>query len=327
MGLKKVKDVEFIATSFAMPERVVTNDQLASFMDTSDEWISKRTGIKRRHISEKENTSSLAFRAVKQLQEKSNFTPDEIDLIIVATMSPDNMTPSTAAMVQGMLGAKNAVAFDLSAACSGFSYALSVARSILLSNHWQKAIVIGAEVLSKLIDWRDRSTAILFGDGAGAVLLSASEEKHVLGQDLKTFGELGNKLTAGYTKPMKNLLENNRQMSAFEMDGREVYRFATHQVPDSILRAVQQANISLNAIDHFLLHQANERIIKQVAKKLDQPLSKFPMNIAEYGNTAAASEAILLAECVANNVIKKGDVIAMSGFGGGLTIATLIFKF
>ena len=327
MGLKKVKDVEFIVTSFAVPERVVTNDQLASFMDTSDEWISKRTGIKRRHISEKENTSSLAFRAVKQLQEKSNFTPDEIDLIIVATMSPDNMTPSTAAMVQGMLGAKNAVAFDLSAACSGFSYALSVARSILLSNHLQKAIVIGAEVLSKLIDWRDRSTAVLFGDGAGAVLLSASEEKHVLGPDLKTFGELGNKLTAGYTKPMKNLLENNRQMSAFEMDGREVYRFATQQVPDSILRAVQQANISLNAIDHFLLHQANERIIKQVAKKLDQPLSKFPMNIAEYGNTAAASEAILLAECVANNVIKKGDVIAMSGFGGGLTIATLIFKF
>lgn len=327
MGLKNVKDVEFIATSFAVPERVVTNDQLASFMDTSDEWISKRTGIRRRHISTEENTSSLAFRAVEKLQEKSNFSPDEIDLIIVATMSPDNMTPSTAAMVQGMLGAKNAVAFDLSAACSGFSYAISVARNILLSNHWHKAIVIGAEVLSKLIDWHDRSTAVLFGDGAGAALLSVSNDQHLLGQDLKTFGNMGNKLTAGHTKPKKDLLENDRKMSAFEMDGREVYRFATHQVPKSILLAVQQANVNLDEIDHFLLHQANERIIKQVAKKLDQPLSKFPMNIAEYGNTAAASEAILLAECVANKVIKKGDLVAMSGFGGGLIVATLIFKF
>lgn len=327
MGLKNVKDVEFIATSFAVPERVVTNDQLASFMDTSDEWISKRTGIRRRHISTEENTSSLAFRAVEKLQEKSNFSPDEIDLIIVATMSPDNMTPSTAAMVQGMLGAKNAVAFDLSAACSGFSYAISVARNILLSNHWHKAIVIGAEVLSKLIDWHDRLTAVLFGDGAGAALLSVSNDQHLLCQDLKTFGNMCNKLTAGHTKPKKDLLENDRKMSAFEMDGREVYRFATHQVPKSILLAVQQANVNLDEIDHFLLHQANERIIKQVAKKLDQPLSKFPMNIAEYGNTAAASEAILLAECVANKVIKKGDLVAMSGFGGGLTVATLIFKF
>ena len=327
MGLKNVKDVEFIATSFAVPERVVTNDQLASFMDTSDEWISKRTGIRRRHISTEENTSSLAFHAVEKLQEKSNFSPDEIDLIIVATMSPDNMTPSTAAMVQGMLGAKNAVAFDLSAACSGFSYAISVARNILLSNHWHKAIVIGAEVLSKLIDWHDRLTAVLFGDGAGAALLSVSNDQHLLGQDLKTFGNMGNKLTAGHTKPKKDLLENDRKMSAFEMDGREVYRFATHQVPKSILLAAQQANVNLDEIDHFLLHQANERIIKQVAKKLDQPLSKFPMNIAEYGNTAAASEAILLAECVANKVIKKGDLAAMSGFGGGLTVATLIFKF
>ena len=327
MGLKNVKDVEFIATSFAVPERVVTNDQLASFMDTSDEWISKRTGIRRRHISTEENTSSLAFRAVEKLQEKSNFSPDEIDLIIVATMSPDNMTPSTAAMVQGMLGAKNAVAFDLSAACSGFSYAISVARSILLSNHWHKAIVIGAEVLSKLIDWHDRSTAVLFGDGGGAVLLSVSNDNHLLCQDLKTFGNMGNKLTAGHTKPKKDLLENDRKMSAFEMDGREVYRFATHQVPKSILLAAQQANVNLDEIDHFLLHQANERIIKQVAKKLDQPLSKFSMNIAEYGNTAAASETILLAECVANKVIKKGDLVAMSGFGGGLTVATLIFKF
>lgn len=325
MGLKNVKDVEFIATSFAVPERVVTNDQLASFMDTSDEWISKRTGIKRRHISISENTSSLAFRAVEKLQEKGNFSPDEIDLIIVATMSPDNMTPSTAAMVQGMLGAKNAVAFDLSAACSGFSYVISVARSILLSNRWHKAIVIGAEVLSKLIDWHDRSTAVLFGNGA--VLLSVSNDQHLLGQDLKTFGNMGYKLTAGHTEPEKNLLENDRQMSAFKMDGREVYRFATHQVPQSIVLAAQQANVNLDAVDHFLLHQANERIIKQVAKKLDQPLNKFPMNIAEYGNTAAASEAILLAECVANNIIKKGDVIAMSGFGGRLTVVTLIFKF
>lgn len=322
-----MKDVEIAGASYAVPERVISNDQISQFMDTSDEWISKRTGIKQRYVSSDENTSVLASRVAKQLLTKTNLSAAKIDLIIVATMSPDSMTPSTAAIVQGEIAAKNAVAFDISAACSGFSYALSIARSLMLVNHYQHAIVIGAEVLSKLLDWHDRSTAVLFGDGAGGVLLNLTDQKHFLGIALDTFGDLGNKLTAGQTQPRVDFLNNQRQMTAFQMDGREVYRFATHRVPKSILSALDKAQLQLDDIDCFLLHQANERIIAQVARKLKQPLEKFPLNIDKYGNTAAASEAILLAECLQNKVIKKGNIIALSGFGGGLTTATIIFKY
>lgn len=322
-----MEDVEFTAASYAVPDQIISNDQLTQFMDTSDEWISKRTGIKRRHVSNTENTSDLALKAAEKTLAKANVAGEDLNLIIVSTMSPDNMTPSTAAIVQGKLGAKNAVAFDISAACSGFSYGIAVARSMMLANGWQNAIVIGAEVLSKLLDWHDRSTAVLFGDGAGAVLLTHSSEQHLLGQDLETFGDLGDKLVAGHSEVEHDFLKNKHQLSTFTMAGREVYRFATHQVPSSIIKAAAQSKIDLDEIDHFLLHQANKRIIEQVARKLHQPLVKFPINIAEYGNTAAASEAILLAECIQKKIIKKNDVVALSGFGGGLTVATLIFRF
>lgn len=316
-----------MAADFAVPEHVVTNDDLSKIMDTSDEWIAKRTGIKRRHISQKENTSDLAIKVAEGLLKKSSIDAQKIDLIVVATMTPDNMTPATAAIVQGKIGARNAVCFDISAACSGFSYAVSLARSMMLTNQWQHAIVIGAEVLSKLLDWTDRSTAVLFGDGAGGVLLKQSDAMHLLGQNLKTFGDKGDQLIAGHLGVSDDVLKNKRKISAFTMNGQEVYRFATHEVPRSILMACANAQIELDQIDHFLLHQANSRIIAQVAKKLKQPLSKFAIDIDEYGNTAAASEAILLAEMIQENKIKPGEVIALSGFGGGLTTATLIIKY
>ena len=322
-----MKDVKIVATDFAVPERVMTNDDLSKIMDTSDEWIVKRTGIKRRHISQNENTSDLATRVAEGLLEKSNINVQDINLIVVATMSPDNMTPATAAMVQGRIGAENAVCFDISAACSGFSYAVSLVRSMMLTNHWQHAIVIGAEVLSKLLDWTDRSTAVLFGDGAGGVLLGQSDTKHLLGQSLQTFGNKGDQLIAGHLGVTDDVLKNQRKLSAFTMNGQEVYRFATHEVPRSILKACSNAQIELDQIDHFLLHQAHERIIAQVARKLKQPLSKFAIDIDEYGNTAAASEAILLAEMIQKKQIKPGEIIALSGFGGGLTTATLIIKY
>ena len=322
-----MKDVKIVATDFAVPERVMTNDDLSKIMDTSDEWIVKRTGIKRRHISQNENTSDLATRVAEGLLEKSNINVQDINLIVVATMSPDNMTPATAAMVQGRIGAENAVCFDISAACSGFSYAVSLVRSMMLTNHWQHAIVIGAEVLSKLLDWTDRSTAVLFGDGAGGVLLGQSDTKHLLGQSLQPFGNKGDQLIAGHLGVTDDVLKNQRKLSAFTMNGQEVYRFATHEVPRSILKACSNAQIELDQIDHFLLHQANERIIAQVARKLKQPLSKFAIDIDEYGNTAAASEAILLAEMIQKKQIKPGEIIALSGFGGGLTTATLIIKY
>lgn len=322
-----MKDVKIIATDFAVPEHIVTNNDLSKIMDTSDEWIVKRTGIKRRHISQKENTSDLATQVAMGLLKRSSVSAQNINLIIVATMSPDSMTPATAAMVQGRIGAENAVCFDISAACSGFSYAVSLARGMMLTNHLQNAIVIGAEVLSKLLDWTDRSTAVLFGDGAGGVLLEQTNTKHFLGQSLRTFGNKGDRLVAGHLGVTDDVLKNKRKLSAFTMNGQEVYRFATHEVPRSILKACSDAQIELDQIDHFLLHQANERIIAQVAKKLKQPLSKFAIDIDEYGNTAAASEAILLAEMMQKRQIKPGEVIALSGFGGGLTTATLIIKY
>lgn len=322
-----MKDVKIIAAALAVPDFVLTNDQLSKMMDTSDEWITQRTGIKRRHISRGENTSTLATQVVNKLLKQTGLEASKIDLIIVATMSPDNLTPATAAMVQGNIGAKNATCFDISAACSGFAYAISIAKSVLVTNNWNYAIVVGAEVLSKLIDWHDRSTAVLFGDGAGGVLLEQTDGKHLLGQSLQTFGDKGDQLIAGHLQANQKLASFSRQFSPFRMNGREIYRFATHEVPISILKACADAEIEVNQVDHFLLHQANQRIIVQIAKKLKQPLSKFAVNINEYGNTAAASEAILLAEMLKKEKIKKGDIIALSGFGGGLTTATLIIKY
>lgn len=322
-----MKDVKITAADFAVPDHIVTNDDLSKIMDTSDEWIVKRTGIKKRHVSQKENTSDLAAQVATGLLKQAALPAEKIDLIIVATMSPDNMTPATAAVVQGKIGAQNAVCFDISAACSGFSYAANIARSMMLTNQWRHAIVIGAEVLSKLLDWTDRSTAVLFGDGAGGILLEQSDTLHFLGQSLRTFGDKGSQLVAGHLGVTPDVLQNKRQLSAFSMNGQEVYRFATHEVPRSLLAACANAQIELDQIDHFLLHQANSRIITQVAKKIEQPLSKFAVDIDEYGNTAAASEAILLAEMIQNKQIKPGEIIALSGFGGGLTTATLIIKY
>lgn len=311
----------------AVPNKVVTNDDLSRLMDTSDEWIRSRTGIERRHISQGDNTSDLASRVAHRLLTKSGWSADDLDLIIVATMSPDAYTPSTAAIVQGKIGATKAACFDLSAACSGFVYALTVTHGMLQLPGYDRAMVIGAEVLSKLIDWQDRSTAVLFGDGAGGVLLGPSAEPAVLAQQLNSFGQLSDRIVAGHTQVATNFPRPLTDLTPFQMDGRAVYKFATHQVPMSIRTAAQQADLRLDQIDCFLLHQANARIIKQVARRLDQPLSKFPINIDEYGNTSAASEAILLDECAAKGLIHRGDTIALSGFGGGLTTATMIIKY
>lgn len=322
-----MNDWKIIGTASVVPNKVVTNDDLSQLMDTSDEWIKSRTGIERRHISMGQNTSDLAAQVSEQLLKQNGWDAADVDLIIVATMSPDSYTPATAAIVQGKIGATNAIAFDLSAACSGFVYALTVAGALLKLPNFRRALVIGSEVLSKIIDWQDRTTAVLFGDGAGGVLLEASADQHVLGSDLASFGDLSDKIIAGQTTTLTTFPGPLTKLTPFQMEGRDVYKFATHEVPASIKRATANANIRIDQVDHFLLHQANARIIKQVAKRLDQPLAKFPINIAEYGNTSAASEPILLAECVKKGIIKPGEIIALSGFGGGLTTGTIIIKY
>ena len=322
--------IKIVASSRYLPKRQVSNDELSLLMDTSDEWIKSRTGIQQRRISEKENTSDLCSKVASQLLAKSGWEAVTLDLIIVATMSPDCYTPATAAIVQGKIGADQAVAFDLSAACSGFVYALAVAGNFIASSTCKRVMVIGGEVLSKVIDWTDRTSAVLFGDGAAGVLLEKDQTGKAvfLANDLQTFGKLADQLQAGKTVPLGKFPANSpHHYAAFKMSGRDVYTFATHRVPESIRAAVQKSNLTLNQIDWFIMHQANVRIIEQIAKRLGQPLAKFPVNIAAYGNTSAASVPILLDELLDKNLIKRGQIIDLSGFGGGLTVGTQILKY
>lgn len=320
-----MKYTRIVESASYLPSLIINNEHLSQIMDTSDEWIKTRTGISQRHISENENTSDLALKVAKNLLVQGGIAPEKLNLIIVATMSPDSYTPSTAAIVQGKLMADNAVAFDISAACSGFVYALEIADRLLDDD--QTAIVIGAEVLSKIIDWTDRKSAVLFGDGAGGVLLKKDSTKpHILAKSLKTYGELADKLFAGKTVVQK-FPSRVTGLSSFQMDGREVYKFATHKVPESLVETADKANLNLDDLDLFLLHQANVRIIRQIAKRLQQPLQKFPVNIDKYGNTSAASEAILLDECIKKDLIKPDTVFALAGFGGGLTTGSMIIKY
>ena len=316
-------------TAHYVPFKVITNDDLAEIMTTSDEWISSRTGIKERHVVQGEQTSDLALAVGQQLLQKANLKPEQLDFIIVATMSPDYLTPSTAAIVQGKLQAGHALAFDINAACSGFIYALAIADK-LLAGPYQRGLVIGAEVLSKLIDWQERSTAVLFGDGSGGVLVEkSSQTEGIIAEDLAAFGEQRAKLTAGY-QPLCSPYSsdsNSEHKKYFEMDGRAVYNFATHEVPNSIRRVLVKANWEKEDVQWLLLHQANGRIISAIAKHLNIPEEKFLENIAKYGNTSAASVPILLDEAVNSGIIKRNQKLILSGFGGGLTVASIALSF
>lgn len=316
-----------VQSARVVPERVVTNDELATFMDTSDEWIQPRTGIRQRHIVSTEDTSDLAVGVATKLLNQAGLTADQLDFILVGTMSPDTLSPSVAQIVQGKIGATNAFAWDLSAACSGFVYTLSMA-SALLTTRYQRGLVIGAEVLSKLVDWDDRSTAVLFGDGAAGVLLERTgAETGLLTESLKTFGERSEFLTAGQQRNANYFAGELKAADPyFKMNGREVYNFATREVPAVLNEALAKASLTPDEIDYYLLHQANGRIVSSIAKRFGQPIEKFPTNMALYGNTSAASIGILLDELREAGTIKPGQTIAIAGFGGGLTVGALIIK-
>lgn len=326
-----MEELKIIQTASFIPEKKVKNADLAQIMPTSDEWIKTRTGIKNRHISLHANTSDLCIEVAQKLLTKSQLSAQMLDLIIVATMSPDSNTPATAAIVQGALKAQNAYAFDISAACAGFVYGLKMAANFLKDRKIRHVLLIGGEVLSKLVAWDDRSSAVLFGDGAAGVLLTIDQRKEsgILGDDFKTFGQFHASLTAAKTRPLSEFPPNTNEKcyTPFTMDGRAVYNFATKQVPLSLRAACQDAGISLAEIDLFLLHQANERIIQSVARKLDLPMEKFPLGLAELGNTSAASIPLLLDSLVQSNKVTRGQTLAFCGFGGGLTVGTLIIKF
>ncbi|WP_047999616.1 beta-ketoacyl-ACP synthase III [Lactiplantibacillus herbarum] len=318
-----------LTSAKALPKTRVTNQDLTTLMPTSDEWITQRTGIKTRYVATDETTTSLAVSVAAQLLAQSELLATEIDLIVVATMSPDYLTPATATQVQAAIGATNAVAFDINAACAGFVYGMQVVHHYLQPG--QTAMLIGSETLSRLVDWHDRNTAVLFGDGAGGMLITndpAATTGKWLGSQYATFGADGHYLTAGQmptVNPWTTTAESANWF--FQMNGRRVYDFATKQVPRSIEQALGQAQLTPAAISTFILHQANARIITSVGKQLDLSTAQLPMNMARYGNTAAASEPILFSELVANKQLQRGAKLVFTGFGGGLSVGSAVIEY
>lgn len=315
------------AVDYYVPEKVVTNDDLSAIVETNDEWIATRTGIRRRHLSTGENTSEFCIEVGKKLLSKTNTNPEDIDLIIVATITSDYSTPSTACLVQGALGCVNAWAFDLSAACSGFVYALSVADKFVKSGQYKKVLVFGAETLSKIVDWTDRATCVLFGDGAGGALVEPSEDSGVIDEDMHSKGEDGLKLTGGERK-VRNMVSNPEEENKnyLEMDGRAIFNFATKTVPKSVSILLERNNLTVDDIKYIVPHQANSRIIEVVAKKLKTTMDKFFIDVDEFGNTSAASIPIALGHMDSKGLIQKGDYIIITGFGGGLTWGSTLIK-
>ena len=318
---------EILSFGMYAPDNSITNDELSGIVDTSDEWITSRTGIKRRHISLGENTSDLCIKAAENALINAQISPEDIQLIIVATMSPDYSTPSTACIVQGKLGCNNAFAFDVSAACSGFIYAMCVADKFIKAGSCENALVIGAEVTSKITDWTDRGTCVLFGDGAGAAVLKSSEKKGIIAEDIHSDGRDAMKLTAMQRGVNNYFLNSDKKDNPYiYMDGRAIFNFATKKVPLTINKVLENAKLNIDDIKYIVPHQANLRIIDVVARKMDIDINKFYLNLDEFGNTSAASIPMAISSLYKEGKIKKGDKLLLTGFGGGLTWASIIIE-
>ncbi len=287
------------------PSKVIDNQELSKLVDTNDEWIQERTGIRKRHFADVDDTVSMAVKAARRALQMAKMDSSEIDLILVSTFSPKRFLPCTACEVQRELGAFNSSCFDLNAACTGFLYAYNTAQAYIEAGLYKTVLVIGSETLSQLVDYGDRSTCILFGDGAGAVLLKA-EEDGIFSMVSHSEGKKGEALTCSRKDYIK-------------MNGQEVFKFAVRSVPDSILELLRKNNTDVSEIDYFILHQANKRIVQAVAKRLGVEIEKFPMNLEEYGNTSSASIPLVLDEWNRKGMLKPGMKIVMAGFGAGLS--------
>lgn len=318
-----------VATAGYVPEQIISNDDLSKIVDTTDEWITQRTGIKERHISAGENTSVLVTNVAKKLLERASVSAEEIDLIIVASVTQDYGTPSLACMIQKEIGAVHAVVFDVIAACSGFMFALSTADKYIKSGGYKNAIVIGGETLSKIVDWTDRATCVLFGDGAGGAYVEASGEAGIIREDIGSAGDQYEILTEGYTECANAF--NDKESSIHpkwyvNMNGREVFKFATKNVAKSIKKVLEEEQITQDQIKYFVPHQANVRIVEVVSKKLGIPFEKFYINMDRFGNTSSASIPMALNEMNEKGMLEAGDLVVLSGFGGGMTWGTMLIR-
>lgn len=317
-GQVKEMTTRIIGTGSYVPNKIVTNDDLAKVVETSDEWIRSRTGIGARRIALEETTSSMAAAAARNALENAGVEPQELDLILMATSSPENCFPSGACQVQAELGATNAACYDISAACTGFVFALNTAHAFISSGLYRTALVIGADVLSKLVDWTDRGTCVLFGDAAGAAVVRA-EETGVLGLNMYSNGEKGPVLSCVARCNGNFLIGEKPKLGYMTMDGQEVFKFAVKKVPECICRVLADAGISQEEIKYFVIHQANYRIIESIAKRLKVDINRFPVNMEHYGNTSGASIPLLLDEMNRAGALEPGDKVVLSGFGAGLT--------
>ncbi|MBO4946407.1 MAG: ketoacyl-ACP synthase III [Lachnospiraceae bacterium] len=318
--------VRIIGTGSAIPDRIVKNEELETFLDTSDVWIKERTGIASRHAATTETTTSLAAEACRRALENSGKKPEDIDIILAATVSPDCTFPCLACEIQAAIGADQAVAYDINAACAGFLFALNSATAYIECGMYKNALIVGAEVLTKIVDWNDRSSCILFGDGAGAAVVEKQEGTE--GVTAMVQGANGKKGMALYryegtvTNPFREAAATEEEAPGtgyLEMNGQEVFRFAISQVPESVQEVLDKAGWQKEEVGHYVLHQANARIIQSIAKRLGEPEEKFPMNLQNYGNMSSASIPVLLDELNREGKLERGEKLVLSGFGAGLT--------
>lgn len=322
---------KILGSGSALPNRVITNFDLEKIIDTSDEWIVTRTGIKERRFAEESvSTSDMAAEAAMKAIEAAGLTPEDIDLIIVGTITPDMVFPSTACLVQDKIGAKKAAAFDLEAACTGFIYGLAVAQQFISTGFYKHILVIGAETMSRIIDMKDRNTAVIFGDGAGAVVVGPSDgTQGIMGFDLGADGDGGRFLympAGGSAQPATEKTVADR-LHYVKMEGKDVFRFAVRAMENSSVAAVEKSGLAIEEINYLVPHQANMRIIGAAAKKMNLPMEKVHVNLDRCGNMSAASIPVALDEAIRGQKIKAGDNVVVVGFGGGLTWGACVIKF
>lgn len=326
----EIKAAGIIGTGSYIPETVLTNSYFEERLDTNDEWIVSRTGIKeRRRVEDSVATSDVATYAALKAIEDANLNPEDLDMIIVATVTPDMSFPSTACIVQKNIGAINASAFDISAACSGFIYGLSIAEKFIKTGSAKYILVIGAETLSKITDYSDRNTCVLFGDGAGAAVVSSVEENNgILASYTGSDGRGGDllKLPAGGSRMPASIETLANRMHYIKMDGSEVFKFAIKIMGEAAEKALEMCGLDKKDIDYLIPHQANIRIIESATKRLKIPKDKVFVNIDKYGNMSAASIAVALDEAKKANKLSKGDVVVLVGFGGGLTWGSIVLR-
>ncbi|MEN6348319.1 MAG: beta-ketoacyl-ACP synthase III [Syntrophomonas sp.] len=329
-GQGRYDSVQILGTGYARPDRVLFNADLVKMVNTTDEWIVTRTGICQRRIVGKDvATSDIALEASRAALARSGMDPEDLELIIVGTVTPDMLTPSTACFLQERLGARNAAAFDLSAGCTGFIYSMVVAQNFLLAGSTRNALVVGAETLSKVTDWTDRNTCVIFADGAGAMVLGkGSGPRGILSSYLGADGTGSSLITipGGGSRIPASSDSIAEHQHFIKMQGQEVFKFAVKAVPECALRVLKEAALSIDDVDHVVFHQANIRIIESAAKRLKVPMEKVLSNIQETGNTSAASIPLLIAQEEEAGTIKPGEIVLMVGFGAGLTTGAVLVR-